>query len=247
MKVDADGLDPATEYWYRFRFQEATSAAGRTRTAPGEDDDVRRLRMAVVSCANMQAGWFTPYRHLAARGDLDLVVHLGDYFYEYAPAVQVQRPDRPAARPAAGNDHAVGLPAAARPVQVRCRPAGAARGRAVGGHMGRPRVGQRRLVRRRAEPHPGRGGRLDRPPRGGAAGLRRVDAGAARGPTGRSTGGCGSARWPVCRCWTCAPTGTSRPPRWSTRPSTTPTARSPARCRRSSWSTGWSTTPSSGS
>jgi len=85
VKVDATGLDAATEYWYRFRFGQATSPVGRTRTAPAEDDDVRRLRMAVVSCANMQAGWFTPYRHLAARGDLDVVVHLGDYFYEYGP------------------------------------------------------------------------------------------------------------------------------------------------------------------
>jgi alkaline phosphatase D len=47
--------------------------------------DIARLRMAVVSCANLQAGWFTAYRHLAARTDLDLVVHLGDYLYEYAP------------------------------------------------------------------------------------------------------------------------------------------------------------------
>jgi len=85
VKVDARGLDPATTYWYRFRAQGTTSPAGRTRTAPAEDADVPRLRMAVVSCANMQAGWFTAYRHLAERRDLDLVVHLGDYFYEYGP------------------------------------------------------------------------------------------------------------------------------------------------------------------
>jgi alkaline phosphatase D len=85
VKVDADGLEPATTYWYRFRLQGATSPAGRTRTAPAADAEVSRLRMAVVSCANMQAGWFTAYRHLAARHDLDLVVHLGDYFYEYGP------------------------------------------------------------------------------------------------------------------------------------------------------------------
>jgi alkaline phosphatase D len=85
VKVDARGLDPATTYWYRFRTQGTTSPAGRTRTAPDADADVPRLRMAVVSCANMQAGWFTAYRHLAERRDLDLVVHLGDYFYEYGP------------------------------------------------------------------------------------------------------------------------------------------------------------------
>ncbi|GGG66336.1 hypothetical protein GCM10011374_33020 [Kocuria dechangensis] len=44
-----------------------------------------RLRIGVVSCANWQAGWFSSYRHLAQREDLDLVLHLGDYLYEYAP------------------------------------------------------------------------------------------------------------------------------------------------------------------
>jgi alkaline phosphatase D len=85
VKVDVVGLHPATDYWYRFRCGGATSRAGRTRTAPAPGAAVDRLRMAVVSCANLQAGWFTAYRHLAARRDLDLVVHLGDYFYEYGP------------------------------------------------------------------------------------------------------------------------------------------------------------------
>ena len=44
-----------------------------------------RLRFGVVSCANWQAGWFNSYRHLAERGDLDAVIHLGDYLYEYQP------------------------------------------------------------------------------------------------------------------------------------------------------------------
>jgi alkaline phosphatase D len=46
---------------------------------------VRNLRLGVVSCANLQAGWFNPYRHLAERDDLHAVLHLGDYLYEYAP------------------------------------------------------------------------------------------------------------------------------------------------------------------
>jgi phosphodiesterase/alkaline phosphatase D-like protein len=41
--------------------------------------------MGVVSCSNWQAGYFSAYRHLADRDDLDLVLHLGDYIYEYAP------------------------------------------------------------------------------------------------------------------------------------------------------------------
>ncbi|MGY2126925.1 alkaline phosphatase D family protein [Blastococcus sp. SYSU DS0617] len=85
VKVDAAGLRPGTEYWYRFRCQGVLSPVGRTRTAPADGAAPGRLRMAVVSCANLQAGWFTAYRHLARRRDLDLVLHLGDYLYEYAP------------------------------------------------------------------------------------------------------------------------------------------------------------------
>jgi phosphodiesterase/alkaline phosphatase D-like protein len=82
VKVDVRGLAPATTYWYRFRCQGVVSPVGRTRTAPADRADVPRLRMAVVSCANLQAGWFSAYRHLAARRDIDVVVHLGDYLYE---------------------------------------------------------------------------------------------------------------------------------------------------------------------
>src|SRR3712207_3078159 len=69
--------------------------------APAPDDDVTRLRMGVVSCANWEAGYFAAYRHLAERGDLNLVVHLGDYLYEYATGDfaagdVVVRPTRPA-------------------------------------------------------------------------------------------------------------------------------------------------------
>ncbi|SDF66096.1 alkaline phosphatase D [Blastococcus aurantiacus] len=85
VKVDATRLTPGTWYWYRFRCQGSTSPVGRTRTAPAHSAATPRLRMAVVSCANWQAGWFTAYRHLAERRDLDLVLHLGDYLYEYAP------------------------------------------------------------------------------------------------------------------------------------------------------------------
>ncbi len=85
VKVDVGGLRPARWYWYRFTWQGRTSRVGRTRTAPAPDASPDRLRWGVVSCANLQAGWFSAYRHLAARDDLDLVLHLGDYLYEYAP------------------------------------------------------------------------------------------------------------------------------------------------------------------
>lgn len=86
VKVDATGLEPATDYRYRFVLDDETSRIGRTRTAPSPASSPDRLRFGVVSCANWQAGWFTSYRLLAERGDLDGVIHLGDYLYEYQPS-----------------------------------------------------------------------------------------------------------------------------------------------------------------
>jgi len=85
VKVDAGGLDPETAYYYRFLFNGVASRNGRTRTAPAHDSLPGRLRFGVVSCANLQAGWFSAYRHLAKRDDLHAILHLGDYLYEYAP------------------------------------------------------------------------------------------------------------------------------------------------------------------
>lgn len=84
VKIDANGLQPATTYYYRFTSGPDRSAVGRTRTAPAHDASPERLRLGVVSCANWQAGHFSAYRHLAD-ADLDAVVHLGDYIYEYEP------------------------------------------------------------------------------------------------------------------------------------------------------------------
>ena len=84
VKVDAAGLQPATTYYYQFMAEGKLSPVGRTRTLPvGETTN---LRMAVVSCSNHAAGFFNAYRRVAERADLDLVIHLGDYLYEYGPA-----------------------------------------------------------------------------------------------------------------------------------------------------------------
>ncbi|WP_049579572.1 alkaline phosphatase D family protein [Streptomyces sp. SBT349] len=82
--VEAEGLAPATTYWYRFTVGEWTSPAGRTRTAPAPDAAPESLRFALVSCQRYDQGYYTAYAHLAAEEDLDAVVHLGDYLYEYA-------------------------------------------------------------------------------------------------------------------------------------------------------------------
>ncbi|MEU9402067.1 alkaline phosphatase D family protein [Streptomyces sp. NPDC048242] len=83
VKADIRGLAPATDYWFRFSSGGTDSPVARTRTAPAPDANVAGLRFGVVSCANWEAGYFSPYRHLAARGDLDAWLHLGDYIYEY--------------------------------------------------------------------------------------------------------------------------------------------------------------------
>ncbi|GAA4111494.1 hypothetical protein GCM10022393_09240 [Aquimarina addita] len=81
IKVDVDGLAPATTYYYYFQTAEANSLIGRTRTTPSAVAD--QLRFAVVSCSNYQAGYFNAYKKIAERKDLDAVIHLGDYIYEY--------------------------------------------------------------------------------------------------------------------------------------------------------------------
>ena len=86
VKVDATRLKPATWYYYRFTCNGRRSPVGRTRTAPAARSAPENLRFGVVSCSNLPAGWFSAYRHLAARDDLHAVIHLGDYLYEYAPA-----------------------------------------------------------------------------------------------------------------------------------------------------------------
>jgi alkaline phosphatase D len=80
VKVDATGLEAATTYFYRFRGVGQTSAIGRTKTAPRT---ATALRFAVVSCSNYAMGYFHVYAALAERADLDAILHVGDYIYEY--------------------------------------------------------------------------------------------------------------------------------------------------------------------
>ncbi len=91
VKADIRGLAPATDYWFRFSAGGTTTPPARTRTAPTTDAAVAGLRFGVVSCANWEAGYFSPYRHLAARGDLDAWLHLGDYIYEYGSGQYANR------------------------------------------------------------------------------------------------------------------------------------------------------------
>lgn len=100
VKVDVGSLVPGATYYYRFDALGESSVVGRTRTLPV--GAVGRLRLCVVSCSNYAFGFFNAYRSIAAREDLDLVLHLGDYIYEYrnaeygdgVPLGRVPAPDR---------------------------------------------------------------------------------------------------------------------------------------------------------
>ncbi len=81
VKVDAGGLQPGSSYFYRFSAQGAYSAVGRTKTLAALG--AQQVRLAVVSCSNYPQGFFHVYAEIA-RAELDAVLHLGDYIYEYA-------------------------------------------------------------------------------------------------------------------------------------------------------------------
>ena len=81
-KVVVNDLAPNRWYFYRFRAPDGTtSPVGRTRTLP--DGPVGRFALGLFSCSNIGFGWFNAYGHAAGRSDLDLIVHVGDFYYEY--------------------------------------------------------------------------------------------------------------------------------------------------------------------
>ncbi|MDX2002857.1 MAG: alkaline phosphatase D family protein [Chitinophagales bacterium] len=82
VKVDVAGLQPATWYYYMFQAEGSFSMIGRTKTAPS--GGASHLRFAVVSCSDYESGYFNVYKSIATRNDIDAVIHLGDYIYEYA-------------------------------------------------------------------------------------------------------------------------------------------------------------------
>ncbi len=96
VKVDASGLQPNTIYYYEFKALGNFSPRGRTKTAPLEVTATDSLRFAVVSCANLEAGFFNAYEVISQRNDVEAILMLGDYIYEYeeggyAPNANVDR------------------------------------------------------------------------------------------------------------------------------------------------------------
>lgn len=81
VKVDAIDLTPGTQYFYRFTANGKTTITGQTKTLP--EGAIASAKLAVMSCANYPAGHFNVYNLAAQMDDLDAVLHLGDYIYEY--------------------------------------------------------------------------------------------------------------------------------------------------------------------
>jgi alkaline phosphatase D len=100
VKPVAENLEPGTTYFYRFidangRF----SPVGRTRTLPNRQSGAAdKFTLGIFSCSNLPFGWFNAYAHAAAREDIDLMLHLGDYLYEYEsgryPSAEAALPGR---------------------------------------------------------------------------------------------------------------------------------------------------------
>ena len=88
--LELEGLQSDRWYFYRFQFGNAQSAIGRTRTLPHPEAMVQKLRVAYASCQRWEHGYFSAYEHMAQE-NLDMVLFLGDYIYEYAAAANPVR------------------------------------------------------------------------------------------------------------------------------------------------------------
>ncbi|KAF1981508.1 hypothetical protein K402DRAFT_425365 [Aulographum hederae CBS 113979] len=86
LKVEANGLEPYTQYYYQFTVCGSSnkSPIGRTKTTPRKRDKLAKVGIAVYSCSNYPFGFFNAYGNAVRKDSVDYVVHLGDYIYEYA-------------------------------------------------------------------------------------------------------------------------------------------------------------------
>ncbi len=82
--IDVQELPSNSKFYYRFfdLVTEKTSVTGETITLPATGDAIANVKLAVCSCANFAAGLFNVYGAMA-KSDADVIVHLGDYIYEY--------------------------------------------------------------------------------------------------------------------------------------------------------------------
>ena len=79
--VEIKDLDAGQKLYYRFvsADDKATSPVGETLTF---SESINEVKLAVASCANFAYGYFNVYEEIK-KSDADVVIHLGDYIYEY--------------------------------------------------------------------------------------------------------------------------------------------------------------------
>ncbi|HOU47426.1 MAG TPA: PhoD-like phosphatase N-terminal domain-containing protein, partial [Chitinophagales bacterium] len=92
VKIDVSGLQPNTWYFYDFTALGRNSQTGRTKTAPVGGVD--QLRFAFTSCSHYPNGYFNAYSRIRDRNDIDAILHLGDYIYEYETGTGSVRKDQ---------------------------------------------------------------------------------------------------------------------------------------------------------
>jgi len=81
VKINIEQLQPYTSYYYRFKHNNTYSIVGQTKTLNSKSE---HCKLAFASCSNYEWGYFNNYKFIAEDKSIDLVVHLGDYIYEYA-------------------------------------------------------------------------------------------------------------------------------------------------------------------
>ncbi|WP_031529483.1 alkaline phosphatase D family protein [Dyadobacter crusticola] len=83
VSIDISGLTSNAKYYYRFKITgtEVISQTGETKTL-AKDAEVQDVKLAICSCSNYPSGLFNVYGAIAA-SEADVVLHLGDYIYEY--------------------------------------------------------------------------------------------------------------------------------------------------------------------
>ena len=92
--TDATGLSEGHHYYYRFITPDGKhSQTGRAETLPG--DSAKHVKLALVSCSSVWSGYFNAYARIAERSDIDFVVHVGDYVYDFVDEQEQVRVPKP--------------------------------------------------------------------------------------------------------------------------------------------------------
>lgn len=92
--VKINNLKPNQIYYYRFSSADKRfSEIGKARCLPPQD--VQKVKLAVISCSSIWSGYFNAYRSLAMNPDIDFVIHLGDYAYDFVDENELFRMPEP--------------------------------------------------------------------------------------------------------------------------------------------------------